>query len=235
MGVSASAEDQSSNDLNKGHNQLRITQGVIPNEDIEKFEEIEYETNFTHEEVKKIMAEFGSKNYEEGLTKSSFGEVAARLNLFKNTNLPRDSAIDVFFRMFDSDHNGVVNFEEFVRGMAIVMKGTVEQKAELLFRVHDLDCDGQISKMELFLSLKKSLKTACEMRNAQLKNTGKLLHNSDFNYMQIQPTDDQINKIVDDIFIKADKNHDKLISQSEFVAWVKSSPDMAREFKLYGL
>jgi len=45
--------------------------------------------------------------------------------------------------------DGVLDFEEFLRGMADFSRGTIDQKIRLLFNMYDLTGDGFVSRVEL--------------------------------------------------------------------------------------
>lgn len=53
------------------------------------------------------------------------------------------------FRAFDTQHNGIINFEELVMGVASLSRGTVPDKLRWVFTLYDADGDGVISRTEL--------------------------------------------------------------------------------------
>ena len=48
----------------------------------------------------------------------------------------------------DADQNGFITVQEFASVMTKFSKGTVEQKAELLFQIYDLNHSGFITQKE---------------------------------------------------------------------------------------
>ena len=52
-----------------------------------------------------------------------------------------------FFNAFDTDHDGFVRREEFCEGISVCCKGSLEEKIDFMFRLQDLDGDGDISKV----------------------------------------------------------------------------------------
>ncbi|XP_054909908.1 calaxin isoform X2 [Poeciliopsis prolifica] len=64
--------------------------------------------------------------------------------------------MDGVFRSFDKDGDGVIILEEWVRGLAVFLRGTLEEKMKHAFRVYDLNNDKYISKDEIFHMLKHS-------------------------------------------------------------------------------
>lgn len=50
------------------------------------------------------------------------------------------------FDLTDKDKSGTINYEEFLSLLAILAKGDEKKKASLLFKIHDLDNTGSVSK-----------------------------------------------------------------------------------------
>ncbi|XP_009870258.1 PREDICTED: EF-hand calcium-binding domain-containing protein 1, partial [Apaloderma vittatum] len=61
------------------------------------------------------------------------------------------------FRTFDKDNNSSIGVVEWVEGLAILLRGTLEEKIKYCFEVYDLNGDGYISREEMFRMLKNSL------------------------------------------------------------------------------
>ncbi|EFC47952.1 predicted protein, partial [Naegleria gruberi] len=55
----------------------------------------------------------------------------------------------ILFRAFDKDNSGSIDYREFLATMAILSKGTIEQKLEFAFSMIDLDNDKKLSREEL--------------------------------------------------------------------------------------
>lgn len=60
---------------------------------------------------------------------------------------------DIFLKRlyaaFDVDNNKTIDFEEFVDGLSIFMKGTPEEKLALSFKLYDVNHDGYLTRPEL--------------------------------------------------------------------------------------
>ncbi|XP_048366335.1 calaxin isoform X3 [Sphaerodactylus townsendi] len=61
------------------------------------------------------------------------------------------------FRAFDKDNDSCVSVTEWVEGLSIFLRGTLEEKIKYCFDVYDLNSDGYISREEMFHMLKNSL------------------------------------------------------------------------------
>ena len=64
------------------------------------------------------------------------------------------------FDIFDIKQTGVIDFEEFISGIALCTKGAFEEKLELVFRICDITKDGEISAEELTTMLHQVPKDA---------------------------------------------------------------------------
>ena len=84
---------------------------------------------------------------------------------FPTGQLTRDKFIDLYkmfiwrghaeqycehvFRTFDTDQNGVIDFEEFLLAMYVTSAGTAEEKLTWAFRMYDVDANGVIDPEEM--------------------------------------------------------------------------------------
>uniref|UniRef100_A0A8C4LK97 Calaxin n=1 Tax=Equus asinus TaxID=9793 RepID=A0A8C4LK97_EQUAS len=83
-------------------------------------------------------------------------------NAFRNIlhvtfGMTDDMIMDRVFRGFDKDNDGCVNVSEWIYGLSLFLRGTLEEKMKYCFEVFDLNGDGFISKEEMFHMLKNSL------------------------------------------------------------------------------
>ncbi|XP_021017517.1 EF-hand calcium-binding domain-containing protein 1-like [Mus caroli] len=75
-------------------------------------------------------------------------------NIFGMTN---DMLMNRVFFVFDKDGDGFVNLEEWIRGLAVFLRGTFEEKMRFCFEVYYLNGDAYISQENIFDMLKSSL------------------------------------------------------------------------------
>lgn len=75
-------------------------------------------------------------------------------SIFKMTD---DIIMDRVLRAFDKDSDSYINQSEWMFGMSVFLKGTLEERIEFCFQVYDLNGDGYIQREEMFHLLKSCL------------------------------------------------------------------------------
>ena len=99
---------------------------------------------FSPEEVQRLEKRF-RKLDEDRSGSISVGEFVSIPELKENPLVKR------IVEVFDSDHDGEVDFKEFVMGLAQFRgKENEDLRLKFLFRIYDIDRDGYISNGELF-------------------------------------------------------------------------------------
>jgi Ca2+-binding EF-hand superfamily protein len=73
-----------------------------------------------------------------------------------------DLIMDRIFKAFDKDVDGFINMEDWVRGMSIFIRGTMEERQKFCFEVYDFNADGYLTRDEIFTFLKKSVKQSSD-------------------------------------------------------------------------
>ena len=60
-------------------------------------------------------------------------------------------------RAFDKDGDGFLGQEEWVVGLSVFLRGTIDEKIKYCFNIYDLNSDGYISREEMFQMLKTTI------------------------------------------------------------------------------
>jgi len=107
------------------------------------------------------------EDYRKALTRFNRGKVALVRSIFKNLTeasvggrtIDKATFLQYFplpgimgerlYAVFDRDHSGGVDFQEFLTGMALIYRGTGEEKNKFLFEMYDLDGDGVVTREDL--------------------------------------------------------------------------------------
>jgi len=112
---------------------------------------LQEETNFDKVEVHKLYETFMSLSSggKTPLDRATFRKGLGKLEACGLKNLDDSPFVDRLFALLDTNGDGSVDLQEFVTGLSMLCKGTVEEKLELSFKAYDLDGNGSISKDEL--------------------------------------------------------------------------------------
>ncbi|XP_072139224.1 calaxin [Mobula birostris] len=141
-----------------------------------------------------LVDTFPEQHITVGLDRNKFRNV-----LHVTFGMTDDMIMDRVFRAFDKDNDSYVNMKEWIEGLSIFLRGTLDEKIKFCFDVFDLNGDGFISREEMFHMLKTSLVK--------------------------QPTeedpDEGVKDLVEIALKKLDYDHDNKVSYADFEKAVK--------------
>jgi len=110
------------------------------------------DTSFTAGEVTRLAARFRKIDSDKSGT-ISVSEFLSLPELGQNPLARR------IIEMFDDDNSGEVDFQEFLSGLSLIIRGDTQAKLKFAFRIYDIDNDGFISNGELYQILKMMVGT----------------------------------------------------------------------------
>ncbi|ORX47920.1 EF-hand [Piromyces finnis] len=105
--------------------------------------------------------------------------------------------MDRVFRCLDLDSDNYINHDEFMRGMSILLKGSIDEKMKFCFRVYDLNGDNYISKEEMYQMLKNTL------------------------IRVVEEDEDGVKELVEIILKKMDIDHDGRVSELDWYTTIE--------------
>ncbi|NXA65497.1 EFCB1 protein, partial [Mohoua ochrocephala] len=123
-----------------------------------------------------------------------FNRIVFRDTLHSAFGMTDDVVLDRVFSIFDRDNDGCITVMEWVEGLGVLLRGTLDEKIKHCFRVYDLNGDGYISREEMFQMLKNSL----------------LIQSAD------EEPDEGIKDLVEIALKKMDHDHDGKLSFMDF-------------------
>ncbi|XP_045532880.1 Kv channel-interacting protein 4 [Pieris brassicae] len=118
------------------------------------------------------------------------------------------------FNTLDQDRSGLLSFEEFVTGLSVLSRGTIEEKLQWTFSLYDINGDGYITKEEM-----------TEIVTAIYDLMGKI----------VEPMidDDAIREKVERLFQKMDLNRDGVLTLDEFLDCCLRDEDIIRSMGVF--
>ncbi|KAK3521633.1 hypothetical protein QTP70_014719 [Hemibagrus guttatus] len=160
----------------------------------EGLDQLEAQTNFTKQELQVLYRGFKNECPSGIVNEETFKHIYAQF-------FPHGDAstyAHYLFNAFDTTNNGSIKFEEFVMGLSILLRGSVQEKLEWTFHLYDINRDGFINKEEM-----------TEIVQAIYDMMGK------YTYPALKG--DAPKQHVDAFFQKMDKNKDGVVTLEEFV------------------
>ncbi|XP_037088752.1 Kv channel-interacting protein 4-like [Pollicipes pollicipes] len=159
-------------------------------------------THFSPHEVKRIYRGFKVECPMGVVGEDDFKEIYSRF-------FPRQSNSSLYahyvFNTFDVDSaDPVITFEEFLKWLSRLCRGTVEEKLRWMFRLYDINNDGRITRGEMtsvFISIYA------------------LLGGVTLGMLQ---DDSVVSTKVDDVFQRMDTNRDGVVTLDEFLDFCSS-------------
>uniref|UniRef100_A0A8B9R871 Potassium voltage-gated channel interacting protein 2 n=1 Tax=Astyanax mexicanus TaxID=7994 RepID=A0A8B9R871_ASTMX len=118
------------------------------------------------------------------------------------------------FEAFDTNKNGSVSFEDFVIGLSIILRGTINDRLNWAFNLYDLNKDGCITKEEM-LDIMKSI----------YDMMGK------YTYPCMQ--EDAPREHVENFFQKMDRNNDGVVTIDEFIESCQKDENIMQSMQLF--
>ncbi|KAI5621835.1 EF-hand calcium-binding domain-containing protein 1 [Silurus asotus] len=152
--------------------------------------------HFNKTETECLIRLFNSLLGEKPESKATHGLDRGKFrNILHSTfGLTDDMIMDRVFRTFDKDNDSSLSVKEWIEGLAVFLRGTLDEKIKFCFVVYDLNGDGYISREEMFHMLKNSL----------------------IKQLTEEDPDEGIKDLVEIVLKKMDYDHDSRISFSDF-------------------
>ncbi|EDO34333.1 predicted protein [Nematostella vectensis] len=178
---------------------------IIARKNQEKLaESIFRKTHFSKAEVINLLSLFSEcANQKEKMDRNKFRDI-----LHNKFGMTDDILMDRVFKAFDTNNDSSIDMDEWILGLSVFLRGTVEEQTKFCFDVYDLNSDAFISKEEIMHLLK----------NAIIK----------------QPTeedpDEGIRELCDIVLKLMDEDHDGRLSWGDFQKTVVREPLLLEAF-----
>ncbi|XP_057684662.1 calaxin-like [Corythoichthys intestinalis] len=115
--------------------------------------------HFSQTEVECLLREFFSIiGQTTGTGKSTLNERKFRSILTNEFGLTNNTIMERVFKTFDKDNDGFVSAKEWVEGLCVFLRGTLDERIKYCFHVYDLSGDDYISREEMLLMVRNCLR-----------------------------------------------------------------------------
>ncbi|KRF94062.1 uncharacterized protein Dmoj_GI15760, isoform E [Drosophila mojavensis] len=168
-------------------------------------------TRFTEDEIKRIYRGFKAECPTGVVKEDTFKVIYSQF--FPQGANPTLYAHYVF-NTLDQDHSGIVSFEDFVQGLSILSRGSVEEKLRWTFSLYDINGDGFITREEM-----------TDIVTAIYELMGRLPDEC--------PEEEKIKGKVEQIFQKMDINRDGVVTLEEFLEACRNDDAISRSMSVF--
>lgn len=157
-------------------------------------EELVRETRFTRKEIQLMYRGFKQECPSGVVNEQSFKEIYAQF-------FPQGDCSNYAHYVFctiDQNASGIVSFEDFLLGLSILSRGSMDEKLRWIFNLYDLNHDGQVTQDELYLVVSSIFQLMGKYTTPVIDEAATKLH-SEF------------------IFKKLNKKQDGIITMEDFL------------------
>ncbi|XP_046997960.1 uncharacterized protein LOC124613308 [Schistocerca americana] len=168
-------------------------------------------TRFTEDELKRIYRGFKAECPTGVVREDTFKGIYSR---FFPQGANAGHYAHYVFNTLDQDHSGLLSFEDFVVGLSILSRGTLDEKLRWTFSLYDINGDGCITRDEM-----------TDIVTAIYELTGRLVEPS--------ADDATVNDKVERIFQKMDANKDGVVTLEEFLDCCSRDEDISRSMAVF--
>ncbi|XP_042288862.1 Kv channel-interacting protein 2-like isoform X2 [Thunnus maccoyii] len=176
----------------------------------ESMDKLQEQTKFTKKELQVLYRGFKNECPSGVVNEENFK------NIYSQFFPQGDSSMyaHFLFEAFDTNKNGSVSFEDFVFGLSIILRGTINDRLNWAFNLYDLNKDGCITKEEML-----------DIMTSIYDMMGK------YTYPTMQ--DDAPRDHVESFFQKMDRNKDGVVTVDEFIESCKKDENIMQSMQLF--
>ncbi|XP_043912199.1 Kv channel-interacting protein 2 isoform X1 [Protopterus annectens] len=176
----------------------------------EGLEQLQEQTKFTKKELQILYRGFKNECPSGIVNEENFKQIYSQF-------FPQgDSSTyaHFLFEAFDTDHNGSVSFEDFVSGLSIILRGTINDRLSWAFNLYDLNKDGCITKEEMMHIMKSIYDMMGKCTYPAMREDAPQEH-------------------VESFFQKMDRNKDGVVTREEFIESCQKDENIMRSMQLF--
>ncbi|XP_062141065.1 uncharacterized protein LOC133849171 isoform X3 [Drosophila sulfurigaster albostrigata] len=171
-------------------------------------------TRFTEDEIKRIYRGFKAECPTGVVKEDTFKVIYSQFFPQGGSCANPTLYAHYVFNTLDQDHSGIVSFEDFVQGLSILSRGSVEEKLRWTFSLYDINGDGFITREEM-----------TDIVTAIYELMGRLPDEC--------PEEEKIKGKVEQIFQKMDINRDGVVTLEEFLEACRNDDAISRSMSVF--
>ncbi|XP_030379094.1 Kv channel-interacting protein 4-like isoform X2 [Scaptodrosophila lebanonensis] len=171
-------------------------------------------TRFTEDEIKRIYRGFKAECPTGVVKEDTFKVIYSQFFPQGGSCANPTLYAHYVFNTLDQDHSGIVSFEDFVQGLSILSRGSVEEKLRWTFSLYDINGDGFITREEM-----------TDIVTAIYELMGRLPDEC--------PEEEKIKGKVEQIFQKMDINRDGVVTLEEFLEACRNDEAISRSMSVF--
>lgn len=196
--------------------------------------QLEASTHFTAEEVQRLLDEFKVVSPKlRPISQKDFDKLCDRMaELYPNSVYSSPQWRQVIFSYSDADHSKSVDVQEAIGCLSVMTRGSLEEKANLVFTSFDKNGDGVLSKNEVFkgfetafASIQSAMAEAVHEAKDELKKEGMPSFMVNLAFKAFNPKllfSVWVQASVEEFFAQVDVDKNGQISREEFVSAAKA-------------
>ncbi|XP_074089965.1 A-type potassium channel modulatory protein KCNIP2 isoform X3 [Macrotis lagotis] len=176
----------------------------------EGLEQLQEQTKFTRKELQVLYRGFKNECPSGIVNEENFKQIYSQF-------FPQgDSSTyaTFLFNAFDTNHDGSVSFEDFVAGLSVILRGTIDDRLNWAFNLYDLNKDGFITKEEMLDIMKSIYDMMGKYTYPALREEAPREH-------------------VESFFQKMDRNKDGVVTIEEFLESCQKDENIMRSMQLF--
>ncbi|KAL6446307.1 hypothetical protein ACFW04_001127 [Cataglyphis niger] len=162
-------------------------------------------TRFTEAELKRIYRGFKAECPTGVVREDTFKCIYSK---FFPQGANTSQYAHYVFNTLDQDHSGLLSFEDFVTGLSILSRGSIDEKLRWTFSLYDINGDGCITREEMTDIVTAVYELMGKFSDPNLDHEG-------------------VREKVDRMFQKMDGNRDGVVTLSEFLEACRADPDIS--------
>ncbi|XP_073451594.1 A-type potassium channel modulatory protein KCNIP2 isoform X1 [Aquarana catesbeiana] len=176
----------------------------------EGLEQLQEQSKFTKKELQVLYRGFKNECPSGIVNEDNFKQIYSQF-------FPQgDSSMyaHFLFNAFDTDHNGSISFEDFVAGLSVILRGSIDDRLNWAFNLYDLNKDGCITKEEMMDIMKSIYDMMGKYTYPNMREEAPREH-------------------VENFFQKMDKNKDGVVTIEEFIESCQKDENIMRSMQLF--